>query len=81
MSKYKAKVPKTSKDKINAQDLKDEKQFFKVAIHELGHTQGLPHCPEKSCYMRDAEGGNPTDEEVEFCPKCKKHLRTKNWEI
>jgi hypothetical protein len=32
MSKYKAKVPKTSKDKINAQDLKDEKQFFKVAI-------------------------------------------------
>ncbi|HRO07997.1 MAG TPA: hypothetical protein PK611_04990 [Saprospiraceae bacterium] len=32
MSKYKAKVPKKSNDKLTAQDLKDEKQFFKVAI-------------------------------------------------
>lgn len=46
-------------------------QLFKVAIHELGHTQGLKHCPEKKCFMRDAEGKNPTDEETEFCKKCK----------
>ncbi len=33
MSKYKARVPKTaSKDKLTAQDLNDEKKFFKVAI-------------------------------------------------
>ena len=32
MAKYKARVPKTSKDKLTAQDLNDEKQFFKVAI-------------------------------------------------
>lgn len=54
-------------------------QFFKVAIHELGHTQGLPHCREKTCFMRDAEGGNPTDEEKDFCKKCKEFLKTKNW--
>ena len=59
---------------------KDE-QLFKVAIHELGHTQGLPHCPEKFCFMRDAEGGNPTDEEKEFCKKCKNFLIKKGWKI
>jgi archaemetzincin len=54
-------------------------QLFKVAIHELGHTQGLPHCEVKSCFMRDAEGHNTADEEFEFCPKCKKVLAGKGW--
>jgi archaemetzincin len=54
-------------------------QLFKVSIHEVGHTQGLPHCEVKSCFMRDAEGRNPTDEEVEFCPKCKAVFIKKGW--
>src|SRR5204862_4616162 len=54
-------------------------QLFKVAIHELGHTQGLPHCEVPSCFMRDAEGHNPTNEEKDFCPKCKKYLEQKGW--
>ncbi|KQS91887.1 hypothetical protein ASG21_05360 [Chryseobacterium sp. Leaf394] len=61
-------------------DNKNE-QFFKVAIHEIGHTQGLKHCPEKSCFMRDAEGKNPTDEETDFCNKCRDFLKTKNWKF
>lgn len=56
-------------------------QFFKVAIHELGHTQGLPHCPVKTCFMRDAEGKNFTNEEKEFCLKCKTHLISKGWAL
>ena len=62
---------------------KDEQkmQLFKVAIHELGHTEGLPHCSVKSCFMRDAEGRNPTNEEKEFCPKCKKYLMAKGWKF
>jgi archaemetzincin len=56
-------------------------QFFKIAIHELGHTQGLKHCPEKKCFMRDAEGKNPTNEEVDFCEKCKEILINKNWKF
>jgi len=54
-------------------------QFYKVAIHELGHTQGLQHCPVKTCYMRDAEGENRTDEETGFCSKCKGLLVNKGW--
>ena len=56
-------------------------QLFKVAIHELGHTQGLPHCPVKTCFMRDAEGKNPTNEEKEFCAKCKALLISKGWTL
>ena len=54
-------------------------QLFKVAIHELGHTQGLPHCEVRTCFMRDAEGHNTTNEEKDFCPKCKKYLEQKGW--
>ncbi len=54
-------------------------QFYKVAIHELGHTQGLPHCTAKTCLMRDAEGKNNLDNEFDFCEKCKKLLKAKGW--
>ena len=56
-------------------------QLFKVVVHELGHTFGLPHCPNPDCYMRDAKGGNPTDEEKDFCPSCKKYLRRHLWKV
>ncbi|WP_294287938.1 matrixin family metalloprotease [uncultured Chryseobacterium sp.] len=56
-------------------------QFFKVAVHELGHTQGLSHCPVKTCFMRDAQGKNPTDEETGFCKKCRPALIKKNWKF
>jgi archaemetzincin len=54
-------------------------QLFKVAIHELGHTQGLQHCKVKICLMRDAEGTNPINEEKEFCNKCRSVLLKKGW--
>jgi len=54
-------------------------QFVKVCIHELGHTEGLGHCPVKTCFMRDAEGGNPINEEKEFCNKCRRSLINKGW--
>ncbi len=56
-------------------------QLFKVSIHELGHTQGLPHCPVKHCFMRNAEGGNPTDEETGFCNDCKNFLIKRGWTL
>jgi len=59
---------------------RDEK-LFKVAIHELGHTQGLAHCPDKICLMRDAEGKDHLDELKMFCPKCKSVLIKAGWKL
>ncbi|OIV43802.1 Zn-dependent protease [Flavobacterium johnsoniae] len=56
-------------------------QFYKLVLHELGHTAGLPHCAIKSCLMRDAKGGNPLDEEKEFCPDCKSFLIKEGWQL
>jgi archaemetzincin len=56
-------------------------QLYKVAIHELGHTFGLPHCLKSTCYMRDAEGGNPLQDEVAFCESCKKYLLDRGWTL
>ena len=57
-------------------------QHFKVAIHEIGHTQGLSHCPNFTCYMRDAEAQNHNDDLIDFCNDCKKFLTEKrNWKF
>jgi archaemetzincin len=56
-------------------------QLYKLVLHELGHTQGLPHCSVKSCYMRDAEGGNHLQEEIAFCEDCKTLLSSKGWQL
>ena len=59
-------------------------KLFKVAIHELGHTQGLAqtktkHCQEKNCLMRDADGKDRWDELKGFCSKCKPVLINEGW--
>lgn len=65
--------------RLNKRNLRE--QLFKVVIHELGHTQGLDHCPVKTCFMRDARGGNPLDEEKEFCGKCRSVLAGRGWNL
>lgn len=56
-------------------------ELFMTAVHELGHTQGLPHCPNKTCFMRDAEGGGFTGLEKAFCPECKQVLVNRGWKL
>jgi archaemetzincin len=56
-----------------------KQQYFKVVIHELGHTQGLKHCPDKTCIMTDAEGKNNTENEKGFCKKCVTVLKAKGF--
>jgi archaemetzincin len=46
-------------------------RLWKTAVHELGHTLGLPHCPNRGCIMEDAHGTvKTTDRETELCPDC-----------
>jgi archaemetzincin len=53
-------------------------RLAKVAVHEIGHTLGLPHCPTRSCLMEDAMGKVvTTDRERDFCPRCRA-LATQN---
>ena len=62
------KVNINSTERLNTNK---KEQLVKLIKHELGHNFGLPHCPNKSCIMRDAEGGNHFDEMTVFCKKCK----------
>jgi archaemetzincin len=47
----------------------------KTAVHELGHTFGLEHCPEKGCLMADGQGTVlTTDGETDLCVECRRKL-------
>jgi archaemetzincin len=58
-----------------------KQQFYKLVLHELGHTEGLPHCKINTCLMRDAKGGNHLNEEKDFCTSCKTFLKNKGWQL
>lgn len=60
---------------------KKDEQLFKIAIHEIGHTEGLQHCSNAHCFMVDAEGKNKTDSLNDFCVQCKKHLNKLGWRV
>jgi archaemetzincin len=51
-------------------------RLAKAAVHEIGHTLGLEHCPVRGCLMEDARGKVRTfDREKDFCARCRRQLR------
>lgn len=52
------------------------KRAGKIAIHELGHAIGLPHCRERHCVMRYSDSVSALDSESgRFSPRCRARLR------
>lgn len=49
----------------------------KICIHEIGHTKGLPHCPNTKCIMQDAAETIETIDKVSgaFCERCMKRIK------
>ncbi len=49
---------------------------LKEAVHELGHTYGLYHCPNPRCVMHFSNSLHDTDVKgAEFCSRCQAQLR------
>ncbi|MGX8697799.1 MAG: hypothetical protein ACSW8D_15580 [Prevotella sp.] len=59
--------------------VKDKSLFYKVAVHELLHAFGLPHCKNKdrSCYICDANKTPQLKKQIRLCPDCLKKLLDK----
>jgi len=64
---------------------KDEGLFrervLKESVHEIGHTQGLKHCPNPSCVMHFSEHIGDTDRKsATFCKECQSDLERRKVE-
>lgn len=64
----------------NAGEAKKINRLHKVALHEVGHTLGLPHCPDEDCFMRDAAESIKTIDFVgmELCEDCGRKIGNGN---
>ena len=63
---------RAGKNKISYKDFL--RRITTLALHELGHTYGLEHCPVQSCLMKDAEGKMNLDDGDAYCNKCRNYL-------
>jgi archaemetzincin len=51
-------------------------RLLKEAVHELGHTFGLVHCPQSKCVMNASTYAENIDQKsAELCPSCQKSIK------
>ena len=52
-----------------------EARVLKEAVHELGHTLGLAHCPHPKCVMHFSNTVADTDRKgTDYCAACQARL-------
>ena len=58
--------------------MKRKDDLWKVTIHELLHSRGLPHCKQDNprCIMQDAHGKNTFYMKQDICEDCKKRMKS-----
>lgn len=57
-------------------------RLAKTAVHEIGHTLGLDHCPTRGCLMEDARGKvSTTDGEYDYCDRCRQQLKASGYSL
>jgi len=66
---------------ISSFRLKEKKKLYLVALHELGHNFGLPHCAVEKCIMTDAKSKDNTSQSKYFCNKCRTYLIKNDWKL
>jgi archaemetzincin len=55
-----------------------QERALKEAVHELGHTYGLKHCPNSACVMHFSNSLHDTDlKGWNFCPICQRKISKK----
>ena len=69
-----SRIPSSGKEQ-------SDDNFVKLALHELGHSFGLDHCPDQQCYMVDVEHKMKFPQTTGFCKSCKTKLNAKGWTI
>ncbi len=59
-------------------DILFQNRALKEAIHELGHTYGLKHCPNPKCVMHFSNALEDTDiKKARFCSLCQSRMQAK----
>jgi archaemetzincin len=54
-------------------------RLVKEAVHELGNTLGLEHCPDRSCVMYLSNSPADTDRKGEaHCSRCAARLKRRS---
>ncbi|HEY9385677.1 MAG TPA: archaemetzincin family Zn-dependent metalloprotease [Nitrososphaeraceae archaeon] len=58
-----------------------EQRVIKEAVHELGHTFGLPHCENSKCVMHFSNSLQDTDfKDHKSCERCNKILKGRQYD-